>query len=1690
MEGFRGGVSKIGADTIYPDEEGRLTLTQPQFIASQREAITEIETVPLESRKNEVFEKGLAGEIDLNSIFGDGNKIFEDDDQYEQVKAAAKRVNAGAGSPEDVSLLEAIRDPDSDARVYFDYYANTSEGSRIASGVISTGTFPLDSTTGKVIIPEDVTLENPYRNTEAALQQKAEDSLSIKNWMQDRADAPVNTDVRNALFEAFGTTGWDAFSERIYNLGASTVELGFWASLGAQWISSFGENEMFSWPEDLDSKEERLVALQKFRASGDWLNSRQEVIDEMVRNQLKFDLGEEEYVKRGYDRKVKLEDGTEVYEIKLVSDSFAEALSEELFDMKGWRTRFSTLIFENAAAYNAVTKPAKYVNEQARKARRAIDAWNPYSGTTTPFNLMTPQERLIAVNRRARTKGIPAPLAAQQLSQESMDGRWFSGFRSRVLQRGLNRQISAAELAAATESSEKSIALMQGELRSLRASRTTTPKDRARINQLNRDIDLEIQRQNWRMVQSASLEAQEYGISPAFDVVIALSQVGGREMMGPLGELVGPVTLISAVGVKNLFGLDRLAGRLPGAGLATQGSYAVKRGAEKTINLFFEIQKFVTGTQIGSGGGLLVNPNIRAYLRMSSKERANLPASVNASILGFQEGLRYLNPEVQDMIINNMQQSFDDIAQMVSLIPKNLSYVNETGATVLYRDELQRALALNFGEMSGLNFFIAASKAQSLNNATPSSVLRVDQVVRNSLEGQEAMTRKMASLSAAYEILNQNILRLRETVNDPTLPVDMQASAKEALNRLEGFATMFENERSMSQLEFDNMLIRDAEIAAKQLDILANPLNGDISNEAIQSGAVESLIEIIRRAEKRVLDADSNPTIATVKVVDNETGEVISQPVNPYGQKEVTAEKLQETAISADQAVQNLKSAVLAAGKATNITKTAAETLDQQDALISGLSKTIQAQHDIVVKNAYDLVSDKDSIPLNVFASGMLDAFQAFRLNETESIAKLANPTRLESLGGATGRKMYVGLQRGASKGLRELFSSPQALEALSRGYGREFADAESVIDFLKFEYYGTNDAAMAAMGLDARLGGDAITDLHLALYLIDDANTPFNARNLNFLVSPKELEEFRQGMGILANSTVESKQGIGRVAMQQIDTLFNEWANTLNVNDYNLVVRARSLSRLSKQAFDKNTLGYDIDRVTAASRAAIIGEGEITEIGTKNPSTFLDPIVDAIINPTSQSSSIVQREMKRLSTTFAPLVDTFPENVLVAGADGKFRRPTDDQLSRMVTSTMSEETFDIISTLVNAKIRENSVKSRGLQSVADMATNNQIPRIDINELPKQMDIPARYNGNLNDYLAEMQSKTTVTVMIDGKPVSKSLFDPDSMLVADITEVVNSSQTMQRAHFALLEEAKTFAADLGPLQKAAQQKQADIIRAAQNSEMSTTGEAFFTKQIQSGNANSVTKYINTVNDPAFKARVGATDEEIQGALQAVFDQTLRHVSGDSMTGDSVKMFDGVNVPVNSMQTPQNAFQLISEALDGSTQQGKNLKKLADAAGVSEDQLRTLKAIYRYGTIIQGSRLVPQTAGGVTAGTKGFTLDNALSKAFNIARGMVSKEYVAAEIALRYAALGKGKMLTLVMNDPKVSDIMYNLLTDVEAVKESDALFLSKQIMKSLAGDQYFTDYMQSQVDVDDYQYAKQYWENIGVYDVSDEITGE
>jgi len=1612
--------------------------TFQEYLKSEESSIAQSETDGRMQIQDRVFEQGLSGEVDLNSLFD--QPVIEDQNLYTMLKEAKKAETAGNASPDQVAMLNDART--GNVRQDFDYLLPNN--SDLYYGVQETGQFPIDMTTGKVMTPPNVPKGGQL---EAKIQEKAEDAAYLKQWMESRPDAPTNPKIRSALLKSIEADLGDVFAERLYSLANATKEgVGFYLPYYAGYAyDSIMNNDTSEYTDEGRQKE-----LIEFRDNFPAFADRQTVMNDILREQLRLQLGDQEFDRLGLGKKTTV-DGVEQYEVNFVGEQFANDMFEELFNMQSVPGKLATLIGENLAAYNVFKAPFTFLGSAYRSVQRNIKA---ASGQDVPFKFLSTSDQAVAVATAAQTRNVPIANAAIQLADEAKYAGFLTKWRQGSLAQVLAGRAGASELAVKQTARHEKIVNLQHNL--IRAEKVGDDVKAASITQkLNRELAL----QNWASVKQLAPYAREYGFSPVFDTTMAISQLIGRNMSEnpQMGELFGVGAMLGGYAIgKQLFKLDRVYFV---SSALSQTSFRAKVATESFVGAAFTL---LGAANRGRGEGWLVNPNLKAVVDMPAEARKNLTTAELYAFDVFTKGLisasgRELaagGTDFTDSMLRNLSDSFEDMDEVIRILPAAM------------RDEARAALKMTVGQATQMNFFfsMAAALDASTVSVKPKQFIRVQQQVREKLNAQVEADKQIAAMGLAVDRMDRIILRLNES-GDP--------AQIEAANRLEVLSSSFKSAYAEGNRQQKLLSGRNLEQAQRLIEDLASPnLSIGARKQAILSDQVDDLIEMIGATEARFtaeVDKFSGTTSRTgIAAASTDTAST-------------QAAAVRTASITAKQAVGKLTDAVITGVESSRLPTNAAEIMAGASDQIMQITKLARSDARIVVNAEYEKISTTEPIEFDTVATNILQVFQAYRVDQAGSIAKAANPVSAKAFGGTAGVRMMQGMNNAATRGMKKLFSNESVLKALGDDVGMDFNSADDVIAYFKNDYYGTNSTVLAELGVQS---GDQISDLQLALKIISDEGLSMNARNLSFIASPKEMEDLRQAANQLIKSNNDDKQNIGRLVVSSIDDTLEKWGSTLNVDDYNQVARARTLSRLEAQRFDEGTFGYEVERMTAGDIDIIAGGGDTTQLtkGGRQVVDLLKPLIDNIVNPGPNSTAIVKSQLDRLSTTFASLSPSLADNILVAGVDGKVRIPTAGELSEATFKVMDLEGFKKLQAIIGTSIKNEFLRISGMEKVQQVVRASagsivvETPMIlNAADMPKAIKVPEQFEGDLAAYLESIEDAFTFMVKDgDNPPVAMKLFDTDDLLTADrdVVTIVNLSKEYQQTHADLLSVAKTAQSEMGTTEAAIADLALESLSQVHKSSKTTVGREFFDKVIMSGDANEVTAYLTRT-----QAAIGA--DNMVNTTQALFTEVLKSAGDFSRGRRTVKMFDGQEVPVDSYDRPDIVFALIDDAIEGTSREGRNIRALADAAGVDESQLKTLRAIFRLATKTEAPRLVREAEGNLQQSTKGFTLDNTLSKAFNLARGMVSKEYVAAEVALRYAAMGKGRMVSMILKDKRSAEIIYNVLKDETRVVEDDALYLAQSIMKFVAGD-----LSRSGVNFDtpvaDKEYIENYWKSQGI----------
>ena len=1659
-------------------------VTYEEFVADKGPEIEQIEQDTPERLMSESFEKGLSGDIDFNNILkGDDNQAIPliDVDQYTIIKDAKAAEDKGTATPDQETILQQARDPQGELRLQFDDYYSMTD---LPMQAIDTGgNFPIDPTTGKMIpgeslppaidipivsgVKEFFTGTRAFSDMYSAAEAKAQDGKFLVEWMNTRSDAPSSPVVRDLLTQSLSSNMIDLFGERIYSL-ASALEGGVMYHLpnfsrqAADWAANkVGVDTDFTKSEANLKKD--LIA---FKNSA-FFEDRQQFVNSILRDQMRLKLGDAAFETSRWNEKVTIQRivqgvpvDVERFKYNFVDQEFADALMEAVFDSKSLPEKVGVIVAEGYALYNLIARPFTAINNAQRYVRREFIK---RSGKEVPFTLESTEAAVQAA--RANVLGVPIQQAAKELALANTKGKWWHKWRANSIAQAVGDKAAVQHINSTISQNASRIDELKLQIKDARSIGNSAEVARkstelARLRALN----------NWGTVRKFVPGARRFGIHPTFDVTMGLAMVTGRNIAeGPIGEFYGAVGFFGLWGVKSLFQynigfLNRMA---DGAAFKTRVN------TERLISSVFALGD--VGRR-GFAEGWLVNPNLKTVLFADDVAKSRMSATELNAMRSIAEGFKGMPAKERSVIIEHLDTAFNDVDRVVSSISE---YITDEQAI-----NLRKTLSLTMAQASGTSVYFSVGKSMDLQHAglSQKDLQTATGYVRNKITFQVNAEKQVATLGAIVESLDSQIMEISETMSRTTdAPPQVVRARVEALDRLKILSGSFKGSYDYAVKQLNDTINDDLEQTKQIIEELSEPSNVFERDAAMLSGQIDSLIEIQNRIDNKYRDNTLNKGgFVEVARPDNPSS---TETLNLGAEGSNRAQQETELQTATDtvrESIQKLQKAIIISSNRSRLPSDAADITRAASMTIQDLHKITNLAGDDIVTDLYLKVSDVKNVELDVMGSNLLRFFEDFKADRGDSIAKQMDPTTFRALGGRMGEDMIKALDGSAGRGLKLFFSDEQVIARVSESFQEldlNIITADDAIRVYKEYVYGADPQELANMGVKS---WEEITDLKLALRMMEDTDFEIvNPSTLRFIASPRELETLRQSMLKFGKSPNNETAKFAKLVVGQIDNTFRNWGQGLNVDDYNDVARARMAHRVNAQRNDVGTFGNRIDKATSSDPARI-GEGEVVTGTTRDIAGLLNPLIKAVMNPTADSPRIIEQEMKALMATFAPVTSSLPESVLSASAQaGKIDIMEAEELAGSVTAVMDGPSYDRLRAIITVALKNAFFEQSNMKGVKTFAKINKMPLLPAENMPKPIAYPESQFDNVFEYLASIQDSFIVNVDVDGTILKgQRLFDIEDILMQDrsITDVINAVEEYRVAHADLLSLAKTEVSGIEADAELLRTQEMDTLKKALGGSDSTVGEAFVANVLEAGDAEDMDLFLDSTRN------LVGEQKDVTGTLQALFTETVKAVGDYGPGRRRVKLFDGTEVPTDSYGRPDAVFTLIDDALSDGSQAGRNFKQLADAAGVTQDQLETLHSVFRLSFQIQGERLVADAASGtLKQTTKGFTLDNALSKAFNIARGMVSTEYVMAEVGIRYAALARGKTLEFLIKDPRSAEIVRNLLNDPTNVVESDALYFAQKIMKFVASD---VPRELLEMDVAENDYAMKYWKSQGmVFDV-------
>ena len=1707
-----------------------------RLVAQERDNIKRLKTVLPAQARNEMFEKGLSGEVDLNTMFGDlttsGTLELIPAEQYALLKEAKAAETAGSASPDQVALLNSARDPNSELYMRYDTFAQQSGDPRF-QGFVETGGFPLQPDSGEVILPPETEMKyitgpineitgeleqplmGPINNAlyylglgqRATIEDQSQGQARIREFILSRADGPADDDVRDALLQTLGTDFADIFAERIYNL-VSVSELGarhYLPSLGKTAFTYAYRNtplegmfgEIYE-PTDAEITKE-LADLKKSQL----FSNRTTFVNDMIREQLFVLYGQEKFERLGLGEKN--EDGQFVRQF--VGEKFAEDLFEAMWDDLHWSQKLGGYVLEGAIALKTIQAPFVLSGRIMRTGNRL---YRHMRNMEIPYHLLpTNTLRAMGAAKAGTDLALDVTTKTRELLRNAESYRFFSTFRTNSLARAVGRAQTKVNVQADRANYGKQIVTRENEfndagdrvadIRVKIAQAEKTGDSDGNLDDLRESLriakdNLQVADDNLRFVRakrnnaiirSWGIKVRESGFHPEFDGMFALAMHTGRSMLtgerdpvtgfplepqqGLVGEGIAAIGVMTFMGVNQVFKLEGVSNRAFGVAGQRAPNIAFRTRTFFEENIMSPVGNGATGLfgvyRRGIGEGWLVNPSVKNIVFADAATRARLSVGEQKQIQNFARTILSMPVEYQEPVFRSLDIFFKDTQTVMNVLEP---LVDAGVMSMKEYSEYRKLLSTGFGETSSLAVLKAYKDMYTANASSmkPGQLLKMKSRVLSMLSDTEHYKKRQGVLSNVAARLDEKVINLEKLIG---ANVEDTTAARQAIDILKAYSLSLTTSSEYHRLGYVNSIESAMQEIDAHLKYVAQSELPSLQELVSIEGVLDDLLVASARLETLKSGVDTPQTLTPAARANVQEGAITIAPAAETqaqiytGLREEVGGLAQVGPPQAENTIRNKVDSLMVGmsrvASHTNLSSTEASKLVQVDNLLKGLVTVADSGRFAEVTLAYEKVSDVRTIPLTSLTDNMVK-FLELELRVAggtpNSFIKELTPARFNTKFGKIGTEFLDGIERASRKGLLTYFSDPDRLQRLSEIRGKEIGSAEEAISELK-DFAASYGFAREALGTDDQAVLRNMSDLQLALLLIrDNFAEGVDAASLNLIASPKELEELRRLAGRLKNDSEREVRNLGETLVTQVDSLLETHLQSFEGAELNALVTARTLHRAAMQQFDKGTFGYDVRNLEADAPQRLTGEG--LETGQKSvkrrESDLIKPMVSAILDPRPENISIISQTIARLQATLSPVRPT-DGNLVIRGADGNARIPTNDELDGLLTRDMSPETFNTLSSVIRVSVRSALGKLYNVDDMRRAMKNGALPNLTFNKAADEIIVPQGF-GSLDEYFDYINDELRVSV--NGE--MQLLFDIRDVYYAnrDIGDTINSSAELRTAHAELVEKIKKAAAsDKQTAQTAIELSKERAKSILKYSESATTGQGFFANVINSTDGAAMEKFLANL-----EADTSMNPAQKQAALRSLFIQVMKEVGGHSTGTATVKLPDGRQVSTDSYTRPGELFFLFDDALNigGSQVSGVNFMRLAEAAEISPETLEAYRAVFRLGFRESAPSIVQQRTQGVLdfQGStqpgivipRGYSIDNAISRAFNLARKMVSEEYVMAEAFVKYAAVAKGKTLQFLIDDPQAAEIMHALLTESRKVVEEDARYFVEKLLKVTA----------------------------------------
>ena len=355
-----------------------------------------------------------------------------------------------------------------------------------------------------------------------------------------------------------------------------------------------------------------------------------------------------------------------------------------------------------------------------------------------------------------------------------------------------------------------------------------------------------------------------------------------------------------------------------------------------------------------------------------------------------------------------------------------------------------------------------------------------------------------------------------------------------------------------------------------------------------------------------------------------------------------------------------------------------------------------------------------------------------------------------------------------------------------------------------------------------------------------------------------------------------------------------------------------------------------------------------------------------------------------------------------------------------------SKENFESIGRLLR-----NGIQSRwGQQTRSDVLDKIQLGPMGAQE----PGVGGSYNFARVENVRRLQDDLRVKVINeDGTEEFRSWFDLEDMIAAenDIARLVEEDTVTRQRYEAFVELVNRKTGSMYDEAKESLALEAGQQRVIRRAAEISNPEEFYEKYILDYDSGLFEDMRERFVKGYMKEFDATETEALQNFSKGVTFMITKGLMARAKTKAeaSYEFFDGTKRTINTFINPIN---LVSDLED------KNVLRTLRLV-MDEDHITYMKEFGEMLMMAQGTSLARMSPDGIT---RSISPNELISRAFNIARGMVSPTYVGAEFAFRLLQDAEVNAFTLAAENKEANRIMLLLMEDPKLVSEQDVKTLS------------------------------------------------